>query len=63
MDTIVTSVIKKFEKRAGEGLEKYGRTDLKTIDWIEHAQDGILYLEKLKSTMFVVDLKNKTTEY
>jgi hypothetical protein len=59
MDTIVTSVIKKFEKRAGEGLEKYGtnldRTDLKTIDWIEHAQDelmdGILYLEKLKSTM------------
>jgi hypothetical protein len=59
MDTIVTSVIKKFEKRAGEGLEKYctnlDRTDLKTIDWIEHAQDelmdGILYLEKLKSTM------------
>jgi hypothetical protein len=57
MDSIVKSVIAKFEKRAAFGLEKYGtnldRTDLSTHDWIEHAQDelmdGILYLEKLKS--------------
>ena len=31
------------------------RTDLKTKDWIQHAQeelmDGILYLEKLKQTI------------
>ena len=52
MDSIVTSVIKKFEKRAEEGKNKYG-TDLTVLDWINHAQeehmDAILYLEKLKS--------------
>jgi len=38
------------------GQKKYGvtldRTDLKPLDWIQHAQeelmDGILYLDKLK---------------
>jgi hypothetical protein len=57
MDSIVTSVIKKFEKRAEEGKRKYGtdldRTDLSVLQWINHAQeehmDAILYLEKLKS--------------
>jgi hypothetical protein len=61
IDRIVLNVIKKFEKRADEGLKKYGvtleRTDLSTLDWIEHAQDelmdGILYLERLK-----VDIEN-----
>lgn len=56
MDSIVTSIIRKFEKRAQQGKEKYGtdldRNDLSTLEWIEHAQDelmdGILYLEKLK---------------
>jgi hypothetical protein len=56
LDSIVTSVIQKFEQRAIFGKKKYGtdldRTDLKTEDWITHAQeefmDGILYLEKLK---------------
>ena len=56
MDSIVTSIIKKFETRAIQGKQKYGtdldRTDLNTHDWIEHAQDelmdAILYLEKLK---------------
>lgn len=56
IDRIVLNVIKKFEKRADEGLKKYGvtleRTDLNTLDWINHAQeelmDGILYLERLK---------------
>ncbi len=57
MDSIVSSIIKKFEKRAEQGKKKYGtdldRQDLCTKDWIEHAQDelmdAILYLEKLKS--------------
>ena len=56
MDSIVSSIIKKFERRAIQGKEKYGtdldRTDLSTRDWIEHTQDelmdAILYLEKLK---------------
>ena len=56
-DTIVDSIIKKFKQRSEVGKEKYGttldRTDLKPLDWIQHAQeelmDGILYLEKLKT--------------
>ena len=55
-DTIIASVIKKFKERSDVGIKKYGvtldRTDLNTLDWINHAQeelmDGILYLEKLK---------------
>ena len=55
-DSVVDSVIRKFAERSRVGQEKYGttldRTDLKTLDWITHAQeelmDGILYLEKLK---------------
>lgn len=57
LDTIVTSVINKFKQRSLIGKQKYGtdldRTDLETLDWIQHAQeelmDGILYLEKLKT--------------
>ena len=56
IDRIVLNVIKKFEQRADLGFKKYGvtleRTDLSTLDWINHAQDelmdGILYLERLK---------------
>lgn len=56
LDSVVTSVIKSFISRAKFGQQKYGtnldRTDLKTLDWIQHAQeefmDGILYLEKIK---------------
>ncbi len=56
LDSVVRAVISKFEARATFGKQKYGtdldRQDLKTIDWITHAQeelmDGILYLEKLK---------------
>lgn len=59
MDSIVTSVIHKFEERAEFGKKKYGtdldRTDLGVVDWINHAQeehmDAILYLEKLKDTL------------
>jgi len=56
MDSIVQAVIRKFQERSEVGQKKYGvtldRTDLKPLDWIQHAQeelmDGILYLEKLK---------------
>jgi hypothetical protein len=57
-DSIVEAVVLKFLERSKLGKEKYGttldRTDLKTSDWIRHAQeelmDGILYLEKLKQS-------------
>jgi len=60
-DTVVTSIINQFVKRAQFGKEKYGtdldRKDLTTLDWIEHAKqelmDGILYLEKLKQELSV----------
>ena len=56
LDSVVKSILHKFADRADFGKKKYGtdldRTDLKTMDWINHAQeelmDGILYLEKLK---------------
>jgi len=58
-DSIVAAVIRKFQERSLVGQRKYGttldRTDLKPLDWIQHAQeelmDGILYLEKLKQTL------------
>jgi hypothetical protein len=58
-DSVVKSVVSKFLERAKFGKQKYGtdldRTDLGTLDWIQHAQeelmDGILYLEKLKQTV------------
>jgi len=56
VDSIVTSVINKFEYRSQVGQQKYGttldRTDLKFLDWTVHMQeelmDAILYLEKMK---------------
>ena len=58
MDSIVRSIIEKFEARSIEGKKKYGtdldRTDLSVLDWINHAQEehmvAILYLEKLKNS-------------
>jgi len=55
-DSIVESVINQFKKRSDVGIAKHGvtldRTDLSTLDWINHAQqeamDFCLYLEKLK---------------
>jgi hypothetical protein len=63
MDSIVRSIIEKFEARSIEGKKKYGtdldRTDLSVLDWINHAQeehmDAILYLEKLKTTIESLD--------
>jgi hypothetical protein len=59
LDSILESVINQFRERSEVGIKKYGvtldRTDLSTLDWINHAQqelmDGILYLEKLKQTL------------
>ena len=56
LDSVVTSIIEQFTKRAQFGKAKYGtdldRTDLALLDWIEHAKqehmDAILYLEKIK---------------
>jgi len=61
MDSIVQAVIRKFQERSELGVKKYGvtldRTDLKPLDWIQHAQeelmDGILYLERLKKDVAV----------
>ena len=58
-DSIVSSDIQSFEARSQFGQKKYGtnldRTDLSTLDWIQHAQeelmDGILYIEKLKQNI------------
>jgi hypothetical protein len=55
-DSVVSSVISAFKKRAEIGQVKYGKTldrnDLTFLQWIQHAQeelmDGILYLEKIK---------------
>jgi len=57
VDSIVESVVNKFKQRSEVGITKYGttldRTDLSTLEWIEHAtqeaMDFVLYLEKLKS--------------
>ena len=55
-DTVVKSVVEKFEQRSRLGMQKYGttldRTDLSTLEWTNHLQeelmDAILYLERLK---------------
>jgi hypothetical protein len=55
----VRSVVASFLERSRIGQLEYGtnldRTDLTTMQWIQHAQeelmDGILYLEKLKNTL------------
>lgn len=55
-DRIVESVINQFKQRSEVGIKKYSttleRTDLSTLEWLEHAQqeamDFCLYLERLK---------------
>lgn len=61
-DKIVMQVLHQILDRSEKGLEKYGtnleRTDLETLDWLQHAQeeamDLALYLERLKE-----QIKNK----
>lgn len=62
-DSVVFSIIEKFIKRSELGVKKYGtdldREDLHVLDWIRHAQeehmDAILYLEKLKQEMKLLE--------
>jgi len=59
VDSVVQTIIERFESRAAFGKQKYStdldRTDLSVLDWIQHIQDelhdGILYLEKLKQVL------------
>jgi hypothetical protein len=59
VDSVVQTIVERFESRAAFGRQKYGtdldRTDLSVLDWIQHIQDelhdGILYLEKLKQVL------------
>ncbi len=62
VDRIVIQVLNQIADRSEKGLDKYGtnleRTDLETLDWLQHAQeeamDLCLYLERLKE-----QIKNK----
>jgi hypothetical protein len=55
-DSIVESIVQKFQQRSEIGIKKYGKTldrnDLNFIEWVNHLQeelmDAILYAEKLK---------------
>jgi len=65
-DSIVRSVINKFEARAAAfGLEKYDRNNLSICEWITNAQeelmDAILYFEKLKKELISLDLPQQST--
>jgi len=70
LDSVVTSIISKFQDRAVMGKKKYGtdldRTDLSLFDWIQHAQeehmDAILYLEKLKKELAMEKFKKDTED-
>jgi len=54
-DSIVESLVKKYQDRSEVGIKKYGTTldreDLNTLDWLKHLQeelmDASLYIEKL----------------
>lgn len=58
-DSIVESVINKFEHRSDVGIKKYGTTldreDLTMLEWLKHLQeelmDATLYIEKLKTKL------------
>ena len=56
IDSIVESVIAKFQQRSEVGIKKYNktldRTDLDYTDWLNHLQeelmDAVLYCERLR---------------
>ena len=55
-DSIVNSVVEKFQERSRAGIEKYNNTldrkDLCLVEWLNHLQeelmDATLYIQKLK---------------
>ena len=59
-DSVVDSVIDQLIDRANVGKKKYStdldRTDLSTLDWLNHLQqellDGANYIEKIKQVMY-----------
>ena len=67
LDSVVTSIIEQFTKRAQFGKAKYGvdldRDDLTLLEWIEHAKqehmDAILYLEKIKQIVELNECQEK----
>jgi hypothetical protein len=69
MDKIVEAVIEQMKSRSEVGMKKYGtnleRTDLTTMDWLEHAKqealDLALYLERIKHDLLEIQ-NNKTHE-
>ena len=56
-DSIVCSVIDKFQERSATGIKKYGttldRNDLSMDEWLNHLQeelmDAVLYIEKTRN--------------
>jgi hypothetical protein len=66
-DSVVDSVIDQLIDRASVGKKKYNtdldRTDLSTLDWLNHLQqellDGANYIEKIKKVMYG-NRKNET---
>jgi hypothetical protein len=69
-DTIVEAVIEQLNSRSKIGINKYGvtldRTDLTTLEWIQHAQeeamDLCLYLEKIKQELKPVNWYDEKLE-
>ena len=55
-DSVVNSVVEKFQERSRAGIEKYNKTldrnDLCLVEWLNHLQeelmDATLYIQKLK---------------
>ena len=58
IDSVVDSVVKKYQQRSETGIRKYGttmdRTDLNLSEWLTHLQeelmDATIYVEKLKKS-------------
>jgi hypothetical protein len=70
MDSIVKSIIDRFETRAEMGNKKYGtdldRKDLTPLEWVQHLQDELhdayLYSEKLK-VEYIESIKQLMSEW
>jgi hypothetical protein len=49
-DTVVESIVEQFRQRSRVGQAKYGttldRTDLKPLEWIQHAQEELMEAKK-----------------
>jgi hypothetical protein len=62
-DSVVESIVEQFCQRSRVGQAKYGttldRTDLKPLDWIQHAQEelmeaNICSIEQILDTEFYI---------